>query len=70
MNITSILTPVYFVFSLFNVFNTQDGLVVLYNLRGSLNNSYIDDTYNDDFYFDDDYYVNDNYYYYNINDIN
>ena len=42
MNITSILAPVYLVFNLFNN-TTQDGLVVFYNLRGSLNNYYIDD---------------------------
>jgi hypothetical protein len=66
MNITSILAPVYLVFNLFNN-TTQDGLVVFYNLRGSLNNYYIDDTYNDDFYFDDDYYLGDDYYYFDKN---
>ena len=63
MNITAIISPFYYLFTLLTIGdNFENGMVVLYNLRGSVNNSYVDDYYTnyDDFYYDDDDY---NYYY-------
>ena len=64
MNITGIIYPIYFVFT--SIFMPNDyydqGLIVMSNLRGSINNSYIDDYYYDDdddyYYFDDNYRLN------------
>lgn len=66
MNITAIISPLYYLLTLFTINdNFENGMVVLYNLRGSVNNSYVDDYYTnyDDFYYDDDDYYN---YYYNF----
>lgn len=60
MNITAIISPLYYLFTLLEISdNSQNGMVILYNLRGSINNSYIDDNYDNYYYEDDDY----NYYY-------
>ena len=62
MNITEIIYPVYFIFSFFIPQDYNDnGFVILNNLRGSINNSYVDDYYYDDddyYYFDDNYRLN------------
>lgn len=63
MNITTIITPIYYLFTLLAISdNSQEGMVILYNLRGSINNSYVDDYYDnyDNYYYEDDDY---NYYY-------
>tara|TARA_B100000424_G_C22842194_1_gene449424 strand:+ start:22 stop:261 length:240 start_codon:yes stop_codon:yes gene_type:complete len=64
MNITAIISPIYYLFTLLAISdNSQDGMVILYNLRGSINNSYVDDYYDnyDNYYYEDDDYD----YYYN-----
>ena len=59
MNITQIFAPLSLIIGLFNYNN--DNMLVVFNLRGSTNSSYIDNYYDDDYYFycDDFYYEND-----------
>ena len=58
MNITQIFTPLSLIIGLFNYNN--DNMLVVFNLRGSTNSSYIDN-YDDDYYFYDDFYYENDY---------
>ena len=59
MNITQIFAPLSLIIGLFNYNN--DNMLVVFNLRGSTNSSYIDNYYDDDYYFYDDFYYENDY---------
>ncbi len=65
MNITDIFTPVYILVTFFTNFqNVNDNVLFIANLRGSINETTINETtINDDnnIYYDDTSYYNDDY---------